>query len=490
MSPNRQIPLDVADFSGGEADLPPFKMPPKYSVRMQNVYPTETGGPALVPGFTRLNSTSVNVAITNGHVFVKSDGTSITLASGGGIIYKLESGALTSILTGWDTAAKIRFCTYGDICIFTNGVDAPNKYNGTTVSALGGTPPAKAFKAIVHKSRVWMLERTDKLLASYSALEDAEDYTTAHNAGYFDFVKTLSSGDELVDIESYLDLLIFYFKNLVLVYSGNNPTDYGDFQLVQQVQGAGAIETDTVQSVGIDHFFLSGVGVRSLRQVINTGTDEEKLVSALIKRRLAGGVSGNYSGIYAAAHFARLGWYMVLIGDVIWCFSYNRGGWFRITDTSSYGIFSDHLGKVYVGGYGFLHQYDDGYDFDGVNPDHAWESAWLRFSKSGTELYIKEMEVSAITAKPTAFTVGARYDLDQGMQEGYQTFTTNPVPSLMDEAVLDVWEEAFFMDSGQYEPNRLPMFGGGSMLQLTFHSTADNYAEISRLKLYGVTGRR
>ncbi len=492
MKKNQQIEaltVTLNDFSGGEADLPLTKMSAKFATKMVNVYPTMTGGIGFVPGYARVNQIRSNEAFQSGHVYIKADGTKIVLVAGGGKIYRANGTTLVSIKTGLNAGAIVRFITANDYCIMLNGVDAPMKYDGTTVTTLGGTPPATAFKGVYHKGRVWMIERTNKMLASYSGLNAIEDYTTAHNAGYIDFRYVLKTGDELTDIESYVDLIVFYFKNHVVVYSGNTPTDYGDFQIVIQLEGAGAF-TDTVKATGLDHLFLSQIGARSLKQVINTGANPEQLISKNIFQRLSGAISSNPNGPFGSAHFQRLGWFMVLIGDEIWCYAYNRGAWFRIIGADALGMFSDSDGSsVYFCGRGYLYKFDQGWTFDGAPMWREWDMGWLKFFKNEERGFPKILQIYATPSQPITVSVGTRFDLNAGTPDSFQSFMLDMAPSLMDETVPDIWENCFYMDSEEYAPERLPLFGGGSMMQLCF--TCQDTAgpcEINSLKIQFTPG--
>jgi hypothetical protein len=481
--------MNIGNFVGGEGDFPVQKFPAHFSSKMINVYPTPSGGVAFSPGFLRVNGGAVAEELSSGHVYIKADGTKIILCAGGGKIYKVVGAALTAIHTGLDTSAKVRFITANDACIFVNGVDAPLTYDGTTVAALGGTPPATAFAGCFHKGRLWLIERTDKLLASHSALYNNADWTTAHDAGYFDFTQILKSGDELTDVQSYMDLLVFYFKNHILVYSGNTPTDYGDFQLVQQIEGAGAL-TDTVCDVSVDHLFISQIGCRSLRTAIQATKGAEKLVSLNIHQRLTGEIASNPDGPLASAMFQRLGWYMVLIGGTVWCYNIAIKAWCRYISSKITGMFSDSDGSsVYFLGNGYLYQFDSGWLADDVAMQREWDAAWFRFFNNGELAYLKYLELSATPAAGITIGVGARFDLNSGSADNFQSFTTDIAVSLMDDPVPDIWDVAFFMDPDEYVPTRIPMFGGGAIGQLCFSSQdEDGPMEISSLILSYVPG--
>jgi len=58
------------------------------------------------------------------------------------------------IFDGLTDGVPVNFETFMDICTIWNGVDAPRKYDGETVSLLGGSPPAAKF-AVTHQNRLW-----------------------------------------------------------------------------------------------------------------------------------------------------------------------------------------------------------------------------------------------------------------------------------------------------------------------------------------------
>src|SRR4030067_447701 len=302
----------------GEASIFPMSaMPPRYALKMQNVYISENGGVKNVPGYAKINTSSAGAQLLSGFEFKKTDGSAQILTAGGGNIYKLDTGnVLTAIKTGLNTDAEARFTVMNNLCIMVNGVDAPMKNDMSAVANLGGSPPATAFKAHVHKGRVWMIERLNKLLATYSALNNPEDYTTANNAGYMDFKFLLPEGEELLDIITYIDLLVFFFKNYIAIYSGTNPTSSGDFALVQLIKGAGIAATDMAQMSG-----------------------------------------------------------------TVCIYQYTYKAWVRMVGADVLGMFGTTDGRLYLCGTGFLYQYDSGKTFAGVNIKWIWETAWLTLAK-------------------------------------------------------------------------------------------------------------
>src|SRR4030065_270914 len=278
----------------GEASIFPMSaMPPRYALKMQNVYISENGGVKNVPGYAKINTSSAGAQLLSGFEFKKTDGSAQILTAGGGNIYKLDTGnVLTAIKTGLNTDAEARFTVMNNLCIMVNGVDAPMKNDMSAVANLGGSPPATAFKAHVHKGRVWMIERLNKLLATYSALNNPEDYTTANNAGYMDFK------------------------------------------------------------------FLSQSGVKTLKQVVTTGDlnigDASEALAPVLRSEIAN------ASRFAATHYPKLGWLLLLIGSTVWIYQYTYKAWVRMVGADVLGMFGTTDGRLDLCGTGFLYQYDSG----------------------------------------------------------------------------------------------------------------------------------
>ncbi len=475
----------ISDFTGGEASIFPLtRMPAKYSTLLQNCYIAENGKITSVPGYQKVNTNSCGMQLTSGFEFRKSDGSIIILAAGGGNIYKVDGAALTVIKNGL-AAAKVSFASINDTCIMSNGVDAPMKYDGVNVTGLGGTPPATAFKAHVYKGRVWMIEKTHKLLATYSALDAPEDYTSANNAGYIDFNFVLREGDELLDIVTYIDLLVFFFRNHIAIYSGSNPTSTGDFQLVQLIEGSGVHANDTVQLLGTDMGFLYDSGVKSLRQVVTTGNLNADDVSVKINPTLLPVIS--QSAVWSSAHYQTLGWYMLLIDTVIFCYSYGLKTWHRITGADVQGMFSTVDGKVYFCGNGFLYQFGIGTKFDTVNPDMVWQSAWLPLSQFGLRNYPKLMELNLGPEDSMTIDVQLAYDLRASTAEQIVSLAVGPLGLVAIDDVTD-WDALDPLDAIPFGDVRVPIFGGGRLMQITIRNSSGLSLDINDIVLIYLKG--
>lgn len=485
---NRKVRIfPWGDLTGGEAHIYPISaMPPKYSTLLQNFHITEKGGIGKIPGYTKVNSTTVSSELTYGYEFRKSNGTVITLVAGGGKIYKVDGGSLTAIKTGLDTSAIVDFAQMNDICIMVNGVDAPMKYDGTTVSALGGSPPATAYKVHVHKRRVWMLEKADRVKATHSALNNPEDYTTGGDAGYIDFAFVIGRGDEALDVKTYVDLIVFFFRSHIVIYSGTNPTASGDFAIVQVIEGSGVVASNAAIGAGTNMAFIYKSGIKTLRQVVTTGSLNADDLSDKIDPVLRDMIAA--AGTFNVAHYPKNGWLLFQIGETVWIYSYTWKAWGRMVGADVKGMFHTTDGKVYICGTGFLYEFGTGDDFAGVSPKYIWCSAYKRFSKGGHKVYPKAMTiVSQPYSDLAAMNLYVTYDMNNPSSEYPIPVSLVPEGIVWIDAVTD-WDAIDPFDEVQYGENRVPLFGAGRSMTLTLEDNSKESADIVDLTVLAEVG--
>ncbi|HSW62239.1 MAG TPA: hypothetical protein VLH56_02815 [Dissulfurispiraceae bacterium] len=487
---NRQIRL--ADFSGGESAMfPVFNTPSKYSALLQNMHISERGTIKKIPGYVAVNSTPVAEPLQTGFEYRKASGTTQLLAAGGGKVFTVGT-TLTQIQSGMNTQARVFFTQMNDLCIMSNGIsaDGPKKWDGTTLSNLGGTPPPTAFKMHAHRGRVWAIERQNKMMASHSALSNPEDWTTSNNAGYIDFRYVLPTGDELLDIATFVDLLVFFFRNHVVIYSGSNPTSSGDFAMTQCISGVGVIDTGTVQALGTDMSFLSLGGVKTLRQVVATGSLDVGDMSEQINPLVRGDIQEGSAGSFSSAHLPRLGWLMQSIKDTVWLYNYQRKAWGRMVGADVRGMFSTIAGDVYITGSGYVYKYGSGWSFAGLAPVCVWSLAWIALDRSARVAMPKSLELLLAPApQATKLNVSFRYDMDiQRFEHSFEIVGTVTSPGTEDVDSVNNWDNIDPLDSLSQQPTKLPLFGSGRRMQITLSNQSATSIEVVDFIIIAVIG--
>ncbi len=500
----------LSDFTGGEASkFPLLGMPPKFSLKMQNCHLSPRGAPAKINGDRKVNNVAeTGIIFKNGFKFVKTDGTVYYLVAGGGKIFRMDPSAntLTVIHSGLNATAKVRFSTINDICIMTNGVDVPLKTaDAATVSVLGGTPPATSFKTIVHGGHVWHIERNNRLLATASDLNSPEVYAGG-TAGVLDFKFILKTGDELLDVATFIDLIVFYFRNHIVIYSGTNPSGAGTDQMVkvQLIRELGVIGTDLIMDLGTQQMFLAGSGFKTLKQVVTTGKMNRDNVSEFIDPELVSEIASATS--FATAHFEQRSWIMVFIDEKIRIYDYLHKAWGRYYKPGIQGLFGTDDGEVYICGtehiyrYGLPNDWGINLEIDGSggnDMEMLWEGAWIRGTKRGDKIYPKDMEISTRPGAIVTLTCDVYYDLKPAHIDDQIEFDTDYNVDLMDTARADVWDGAcsvgghsamdkceaaggvwtpssdpFLMDHGEFEKQLVPMFGGGEVFKMRWRNSS------------------
>ncbi len=480
-------PVDLGSFAGGEASVFPISnMPGKYSMMLQNCHVSKRSGISKIPGYVKVNTLSCGVDLKSGYEFKRADGTSILLCAGGGNIFKVVGDTLVAVKTGLDPDAVISFGTQNDTCIAGNGVNALLKStDGTTWTNLLGSPPATGFLPHAHKGRVWTPERTNKLLATCSALNNIEDYVGA-GSGYIDFKFVLNQGDELLDIKSYIDLLVFLFRNNIAIYSGNTPSGASaDFKLVQKIEGTGVVASRVAKEFGTDFVLLNDHGVKTLKRIVTSGDLNMGNLSALIDPTLRDEMAN--ASTFGMAYYKPLGWLLVLIKDKVWIYSYTYKAWGRMVGANVKGMFNTSDGRLFLCGTGFLYEYGTGWTFAGTNPTMKWDSAWYRLSKAGQVVYPTVMEIITYPQVPTTLALELQFDMKPTAAGNFSTINTTPIGLVDIDSVMD-WNAINPFDETPYNIARIPLFGGGRNMKMIFTNTSDQSVEICNIAMLAKKG--
>lgn len=171
----------------------------RQSPSAQNFDPTFVGGVRKRKGyikFTGSAKSSPTGSFASGlYAGANSSGTAFVIAAEGTTVQDITNGSWNTPITGLTITAgtMTRMAMYNDKIIICNvGMSSRYTTNGTTSTALAGSPPANATNIMIHRSRVWLSAGTSAV--TFSALNDEGDYTTADNAGTI----TINKGDGMV----------------------------------------------------------------------------------------------------------------------------------------------------------------------------------------------------------------------------------------------------------------------------------------------------
>lgn len=273
---------NVVPNQGGDVILP-------FLVDAENVFFELDGGSHKIGGTTKLNSAAVASGAEIMGLFdfwrmgTGGSGTQKRVLHAGTIIAAdAADGTFVNIGTGFVDNAVPCYTTFNDKLIISSDstVDAPQSYDGTTLSALGGTPPTFAFSC-AHKNRVWAAgDAANPSTLSYSALLNQADWVGA-TAGTISIDP--NDGDRITGLVSHKDdLWVFkgpYFGSIHRI-TGSAPTGSDAFSRIPFIRGIGCVWHNTIFRFRDDVGFMwSDATVHSLNATASFGDYSESALS-------------------------------------------------------------------------------------------------------------------------------------------------------------------------------------------------------------------
>lgn len=166
-------------------------------------------------------------------------------AVGGTLQYDAGAGAWTTI--GSYAAADWDATNFNDQLYLVNGTNLI-KWNGSSASVIGGSPPSGAKYITNDNVRLWMAEG-DTIY--FSAFQDGDDWTTAENSGSVQYY-TPNGGDITALREFYGDKWVWKRDSMAVIKG----TSYFNFALVSVSNDIGCVSAKTVVEVGDTLFWL------------------------------------------------------------------------------------------------------------------------------------------------------------------------------------------------------------------------------------------
>lgn len=196
--------------------------------------------------------------------YVTAAGVSTLVAGVNNDIYKLSgSGTWTSIFSGAIAGVAINFATYNDLLIIVGLNLTTQKWTGGAATTnLGGTPPSNVKYVKSHRNRLWMANSSaGKSRLHYSALNNAEDWTTAGDAGFIDIGK--DDGEQITGLASVGPYMVIFKQNSTWVLKNGTPTT---FTVTQIAKGVGCVAPRSIVECEAFALFLSNNGVYAANQ--------------------------------------------------------------------------------------------------------------------------------------------------------------------------------------------------------------------------------
>ena len=230
----------------------------------QNV-DVSSGTLKTISGYSKYIATAAPAGITRLMKFYKNNTstgavTSYLLAATATAIYYWTGSAWAALATGL-TSGDWDYLNYQisstDVIIMGNGADVMKKWDGTTFSNLGGTPPV-AKSISLHAERLWATGvKAYPNTVYYSDDLNPENWTGGEDAAGEVYLPTWDGGVCIGVSNIFSDLVIFKTNNIFRVV-GTYPSVY---EVKQVYSSVGAIAEKTIVSGNDRAFFLSKDGL-------------------------------------------------------------------------------------------------------------------------------------------------------------------------------------------------------------------------------------
>lgn len=392
---------------------------------IENFAPLYRGGWSKATGFTEYYDTASASKITGLYRYIKSDGTSLFMYSQGTKVYKLVSGTPTDIGATVGSGAYIHFETASDNLIICDGVSDPVYYDGSSVSAIGGSPPTDARMSLWYQNRLWIFPSNSSYVY-YSSPSDI-------NSGYAsNFVQCdLNDGQTIVGILKYFipgslePIIVVQKTGSVGVIFGDGSTA-NPYTFVKVNQDIGGASFRTAVQFGQDVAYLTPRGVTSYK------TDNS--LNNLIYNYLSEKVRDKFQELSASALNTSIAWYdwkktrisfavpeaSKTTPNVIWHFDTRLGCWYKerwnlgqdctasFIDTDGTWYHGDSNGKIYSHG-------TEG-NFDGQAISAYYTTGFMDF---GDPVLYKHLYQAGIMLRGNgAYGVGVSCKLNYGAVNG------------------------------------------------------------------------
>ena len=307
--------------------------------------------------------------------FVCHAGRTLFKSDGDGVWTSIDTGAIGGTTFGANgTPAHITIAQ--GYAVFANGVDAPHKWDQTTLSTLSSGAPYFSF-ASYHLRRLWA--------GGYAAAPSSAWYTAAGDITDFTGTDTGTllfdedDGDRLMGFSQPWQGRLYAFKgpNNGSVWNVSG-TSVNSFTKTRMFSAAPCVSHRSIVTTPTDIYWASRYGIHSLKATDQFGDTAQTLLSRPIQDTFQGLSPARLDQIIGFHHPTRniVGWFCSQggVNDLCLVYNYVIGAWsvWRFTGFSGASCMvaitpGTRKSRLYIGGY-------DGYVYAADQPIQADEN--------------------------------------------------------------------------------------------------------------------
>lgn len=346
---------------------------------------------------------STNSPFLGGTRYTPSNATAKTIEAHGTNVYTVSEvdGTTTSIKSGLNASAtEYNYAQASDTLYWCNGYDALYKWDGTTVTAVAGSPPISKYLAF-HKGRLFLAGQSDPTKLTWSDFADYESWTSTG----FVYVPQSKTGDPITGITVFQDNLVLFTRNTKYILFGDDP---GNFVLRQASGKKGAVNNAVIKSDANYIYFLSDDGVyrfngsqdELMSDPIQTETDNIE-----DKTKCAAAVQGNYYRLY----YPRV---TSVVNDACLLWDILNKLWLRDTDTYIDKPFVDEEDNLIEGSSvcGAVYRAEQAYSDVGKPIEFIY---WTKYYGDGLRKIFVRRIILSLRLQTQPYSLNVYVDIDQ-----------------------------------------------------------------------------
>jgi hypothetical protein len=231
----RITPLHATVLDGGEVNTkPPHDIGLTEAASAVNLDPREYRGAKTRLGRETFGPTNGSGTGTKGlKAWTRNAGTSYVLYRTGTTFWHASTAAVSSISIGGTSGAYMNAAALDNYLAFVCDNLTPSKWDGTSVTSIGGSPPSEAKYAAVYSSKMFFAgDDTNPQTITFSATNNIDNYTAANDAG--SITSQEGGGDTIQGLRACRKWLCIFYRFYTEILFGNSVFNFSIERLVDK----------------------------------------------------------------------------------------------------------------------------------------------------------------------------------------------------------------------------------------------------------------
>lgn len=410
-----------------------------------------------------------------------------------------DDAAITFLSTSRDGTVKIRSARYNfsgtEKIVFVDGANAPANYDTTTFTVLDAAPSdvIGSTHVAVFKNHLFFAKGAN---IAFTAPFSDSDFSAASGGG------VINVGSAITGLIVFREQLIIFSERRISRLVGNS---ISDFQLQPITMDIGCTQTDTIQEVGGDVFFVGPDGIRSLGATEKIGDFDLATVSKPIQTEVTNFVNRNTSFssivIREKSQYRLFGFNTNITRDaaqgVLGTQTQQGISWAETRGIRAHVADSNYNGSteliVFAHNDGYVYQLESANTFDGANVVATFSTPFLPINDPRIRKTFYRMFLYTDPQGSVALDAALKYDFEEeGVIQPAEINFNNTSGS----DAIAIYGDATF-GTGTYGGTVKRLFdsqtvGSGFVVSLVFTSESTNppYSLDALTLEYGTYGRR